>query len=162
LIDIVNIKIGDVVAYKGTNLVSKAIINITNSSYSHVAIYMGNNIICEADGYTGHVRCRDILEYKNHLDIYILESLTDEQRQKICDYVISKIGNKYSYFLTLWLGIKYIFGILLPFIDTKTSENCSELVNLAYGSIGLRLCADKWPTPEQIVHSELLVKCGEY
>jgi len=26
----------------------------------------------------------------------------------------------------------------------------------------LRFCPDKWPTPEQVISSELLVKIGEY
>jgi len=158
-------KKGDIIAYRGSySLVSMLIRKISKSNYSHVGIFVGNGLVIESDGYVGKVAYRPLSDYQGTIDIYTCcEQLTDEQRQKICDYAISKIGDKYSYLLTLWLGIKLIFGILLPFIDTKSAENCSELVNLAYAeSINLRLIPDKWPTPDEIVHSELLIKCGEY
>jgi len=157
------LEVGDVVAYKGSDgLFSSIIKRITKSKYSHLGIFIGSGLLVEADGYTNRVRYRPMSEYKNSLDIFTCKQLTDKDRQKICDYAISQIGDRYSYFLTLWMGVKFLFHVLLPYIDTKSSKNCSELVNLAYDSINLRFCPDKWPTPEQVISSELLVKIGEY
>jgi len=157
-------KQGDIIAYRGNySIISTIIKKITKSKFSHVGIFVGGGMIVESDGYVGRVAYKPLSDYVGTIDIYSCEYLTDEQRQKICDYAVSKIGDKYSYLLTLWLGIKLVFGILLPFFDTKSAKNCSELVNLAYSeSIGLRLCPDKWPTPDEIVKSELMVKIGEY
>jgi len=158
------IKQADIIAYRGNySLVSMLIRKISKSNYSHVGISVGNGLVVESDGYVGKVAYRSLNDYQGTIDIYSCEQLTDEQRQRICDYAISKIGDKYSYFLTLWIGVKYLFHILLPYYDTQNSENCSELVNLVYlNATGLRLCADKWPTPDEVVHSEFLTKSGEY
>ena len=147
-----NIKIGDVVAYKGDGFISQTIVNVTNSSYSHVAIYVGSEVLVEGDGYSGQVKYKPISDYKNHLVIYTLDSLTDEQRQKIVKYMESKVGLKYDRLLLLWLFIKYKLHIKLPYRnDTKVV--CSEICNDAYKSIGkeYELSKKRFPIPDDIL-----------
>ncbi|HBY19724.1 MAG TPA: hypothetical protein DEG71_01730 [Clostridiales bacterium] len=145
-----NIKIGDVVAYRSDSTVSEIIRKITNSNYSHVAIVVSPTQIIEGDGYTGHVRYRNILEYKNHLDIYTLDFLTDEQRIGIASYMESKVGLKYDRLLLLWLFIKYTLHIRLPYKNDK-KVICSEICNHAYRSIGIGLAKKRFPVPDDVL-----------
>jgi len=148
-----NIKIGDVVAYYNSDgFVSSAITSLTHSKYSHVAIYIGSGMLVEGDGYSGHVKYKPIIEYKNHLGIYTLDFLTDEQRNAIASYMESKVGLKYDRLLLLWLFIKYKLHIKLPYInDTKVV--CSEICNDAYKSIGkeYELSKKRFPIPDDIL-----------
>ena len=146
-----NIKIGDVVAYHNPNgIVSSAIASLTHSKYSHTAIYIGNDQICEGDGYTGHVRYCNISDYKNHLYIYTLDLLTNEQRLGIASYMESKVGLKYDRLLLLWLFIKYTLHIRLPY-KNDSKVICSEICNDAYKSVDARLCKKRFPIPDDII-----------
>lgn len=156
------LKIGDIFACHSETFISSTIRMITHSKYSHIAIVVSETELIEADGITNRIRYRNINYYKNKADVYTCNILTDKQRQNIVKFMQNSIGEKYDYTLLIWLAVKYIFEILLPFIDNTTNKICSEIVNDAYDSVGCRLCVDRWPTPSQIAESNMLVKIGEY
>lgn len=64
---------------------------------------MGNDQLIEAQGLkrTGFV---PLLTYKGMTDIFICDEVTNEQRQKIVDYLTEKVGTHYSY---SWVIKKY-------------------------------------------------------
>jgi len=151
-----NIKIGDVVAYRSNSIVSEAIRAITSSKYSHVAIVVSPTQLVEADGYVGHIRYRNISDYKGGMDIYTCNFLTESQRKEICDYAISRIGQKYDYLLLFFLFLKQIFKFKFRFIDSK-ADICSELVNDSYSKANCRLVKKRYPNPQDIVSSDKLI-----
>jgi len=71
-------KPADILACHSNSFISKFIRFLTKSKYSHLAIIINENEIVEADGIVGHIRYRNISDYKNYADVYSCD-LTDEQ-----------------------------------------------------------------------------------
>ena len=157
--DINDIKKGDILAYKGKNPISKIVKKLTNSNYSHLCLYIGNSVFVEAD-WNGIQYC-NIDKYKNYLDIYTCD-LTDIQRQQICDYAISKVGEKYDYGLLIFMFLRQIFKFRFRIRD-RNSDVCSELVNDSYSEAnGMRLVKKRYPSPQEVINSERLKFVGSY
>jgi len=152
-------KIGDILACKNNSFLSFAIRFLTKSKYSHLAIIINENEAVESDGIAGFIKHKNINEYKNYADVYTCDNLTDEQRINIGKYAVSKVGQKYDYYLLFVLFVKFVFGIK---IKIKDSENdiCSELVNDAYKSVGLELSKKRFPIPDDVLKEMRLI--GSY
>ena len=158
--DNIDLKLGDVLAYKGSNPISKIVKKLTNSNYSHLIIYISDGIAIEAD-WNGIQYC-NINKYKNYLDIYTCDSLTDIQRKLICDYAISKVGEKYDYGLLIFMFLRQIFKFRFRIRD-RNSDVCSELVNDSYSEAnGMRLVKKRYPSPQEVINSERLKFVGSY
>jgi len=154
--DISEIKKGDVLAYKGYLPHSQIIKSIIKSDYSHVCLYIGNGKLVEAD-YSG-IEYANIDKYKGRLDIYTCD-LTDSQRKQICDYAISRIGQKYDYLLLFFLFLRKLFKLRFRFKDRK-ADICSELVNDSYKEANVILSRKKYPSPQEVVESKSLKFSG--
>ena len=147
-------KVGDILATKSNSFISKLIRYLSKSKYSHLALITsisetGIQLI-EADGfYTKNIRYRNINDYINEAEVYTCD-LTDKQRQDIVKYAISKIGQKYDYFLVFILFLKITFGIKIKIKDTD-DDICSELVNDAYKSVGIELSKKRFPIPDDVL-----------
>jgi uncharacterized protein YycO len=155
-------QIGDIGLEKGTGWISKTIEDFEHSKYSHATTFIGNNELIEAEGFqrTGAV---PIEKYKGQLDIYTCDSLTDEQRQSIKQYLIKQVGSRYDYLLLLVEAIRYVFHVVLPYKEHFHSHICSTLVADAYKSVGIDLCPGiKYPSPADLSNSKLLRKIGTY
>jgi len=150
-------KIGDILACRDEDsLISEAICLITNSYYSHVGIIISNTQIVESDGVSGFVRYRDIEDYRGKAVIYTCDSLSDKQRQDIVYFAKKEVGRRYDRLLLLWLFVKYVFRLKLPYIN-DSSMICSELVNKIFkSSIGIRLSKKRFPIPDDVINSKLL------
>ena len=147
-------KRGDILACKNNSYLSKFIRFLTKSKFSHLAIIVNKNEIIEADGIIGHICYRNISEYKNYADIYTCDNLTDEQRNNICKYAISKVGQKYDYYLLFVLFVKQVFGVKIRIRDGE-KDICSELVNDAYfNGAGVILSKKRFPIPDDVIFNE--------
>lgn len=153
------IRLADLILVKGTNWISHFIEDVEKSPYSHVAIYMGNDQLIEAQGFkrTGFV---PLSTYKGMTDIYTCDEATDKQRQKIVDYLTKEVGTHYSYLLFAWEFVRYETGILLPY-DPGPNRICSYLATEAYAKNVLNLCPGiRFPSPADVAQSKLLRKIG--
>ena len=155
------LKQGDVLAYKGdkNSPISETVKFMTKSQYSHLCLYISNDNAIEADGIKGDINYVDINNYKGRLDVYTCPSLTDLQRKQICDYAISKIGEKYDYLLLFYLFLKQIFKFRFRIRD-RNSDICSELVGDSYKSCGVVLSQKRYPTPADILCNKTLRMIG--
>ncbi|AGK96813.1 Orthopoxvirus protein of unknown function (DUF830) [Clostridium pasteurianum] len=150
-------KNGDIGLDKGIEWISKAIEGFEHSMYSHATTYIDGKLI-EAEGFkkTGYV---PIDKYKNQLDIFTCDRLTDGQRQKIKEYLNKQVGTHYDYLLILIEAIRYSLHIILPYKEPFKSHICSTLVADAYKSVGIDLCPNiKYPSPADLNQSKLLRK----
>lgn len=154
-----NIKKASVLACYGKGLLSFLIRKITKSKYSHLALIISPAQIIEADGCNGYIKYTNINYYKNCADVYDCDFLTDDQRDEICKYAISKIGQKYDYFLLFVLILRYVCGIKIKYKDID-SDVCSELINDCYKSIEVLLSKKKFPIPNDVIKSKLIRKVG--
>jgi len=151
-------QIGDIGLDKGIGWISKTIEDFEHSQYSHATAYVGDGILIEADGFdpTGDA---PITKYKNQLDIYTCESLTEVQREGIKDFLQGQIGTRYDFLLLIIEAIRYSMHIVLPYKEPFKSHICSTLVADAYKAVGVDLCQGiRYPSPADLSQSKLLKK----
>lgn len=128
---------GDVLLVEGTSRFSSAVKYLTQSSWSHAAIYVGDVLnqtnakgealsLVEADVDVG-VRAIPLSEYENiHSRICRPVGLSNEERDAVLQHVISRIGHTYD--------LKNIFDLARYFIATPPVPSSWKRRMLAFGS----------------------------
>jgi len=132
-----NLMKGDVLLVEGTSRISSAIKYLTQSSWSHAAIYAGDEIkqsndrgeklvLVEADVVEG-VRAVPLSEYENmHTRICRPIGLSDDELAAVLQHVISRIGHTYD--------LKNIFDLGRYFITTPPVPGNWKRRMIAFGS----------------------------
>ncbi len=151
-----NLQPGDVLLVEGDSRISVAIKYLTQSTWSHAALYVGNalphdspwqlpKVLIEADLKEG-VRAVTLAQYAQmHTRICRPVGLSDEDRKRVVDYVITRLGHQYD--------LKHIFDLvryLLPTVPVParfrrrllalgsgdpTRAICSTLIAQAFESV---------------------------
>jgi len=128
---------GDVLLVEGNTRVSVAIKYLTQSTWSHAALYIGDvlpsstpwqlpQVLIEADLKEG-VRAITLADYAQmHTRICRPVGLNDEDRKRVVDYVIARIGQKYD--------LKHIFDLLRYLLPTLPVPTRFRRRLLALGS----------------------------
>lgn len=128
---------GDVLLVEGDTRVSVAIKYLTQSTWSHAAIYIGNvlphsapwqlpQVLIEADLKEG-VRAITLAHYAQmHTRICRPVGLNDEDRKRVVDFVIARIGQHYD--------LKHIFDLLRYLLPTMPVPTRFRRHMLALGS----------------------------
>ena len=128
---------GDVLLIEGTSRISSAIKYLTQSSWSHTAIYVGNTlnktghqdeapVLVEADLVEG-VRAVALSKYQYmHTRICRPVGLSDTKLDTVLQHVISRIGHTYD--------LKNIFDLARYFISTPPVPGSWKRRMLAFGS----------------------------
>ena len=151
-------KLGDLVIVQGRGFFSHIIEDVTDSSYSHVAIIVNQEQVIEAMGLkrTGY----QTINFYRGQDVFTCPLLTEIQRQQIVNFLINQIGTHYDYLLLFWELIRYGFHVLFPYTEDK-KYICSTLAADAYKVAGVNLTPKiKYPSPADIANSKLLTKIG--
>jgi len=158
-----DLKVGDVLLFKGEGWISKAIMWFSDSEWSHAAIYAGNGCIYESTE-TG-VELNSLKTRVNQCERILVrryvEFLTDSEIEKLTQKATELVYESYDtwqlfglglYFLLRKLGIR--FSWLVP--NNRSKMICSELVYVLYLAMGKKLYDDpKTFTPETIKGSKL-------
>ena len=141
----------DLLFYKGDGFISKIIKKVTAPPYSHVALVLDNYHVVEAD-WKHPLSIRHISYSSWDYDIYRVEGLTEEHKEKIRRYINETISAGYDYKLVLSHLFKYFFkGKLL---NSPSRYDCSEWVTLAFLYAGIELLPNKQPF--EVAPSDLL------
>lgn len=90
------IRPGDVLLVEGRQRFSAAIKYLTQSNWSHSAIYVGDEKLIEADLDGGVIEIPLNTYEKFHTRICRPVNLSDQDSKKVIDYVKSKIGHQYD------------------------------------------------------------------
>ena len=131
---------GDVVLVEGQSRVSSAIQFITNSNWSHAAIFIGeagslSHCLIEVKAVDGCI-FTDIDVYMRHnLRICRPVFLNDKKRKILIDYLVKKIGSKYDLKNIIDL-IRYIFPN--PPVPKKLRRN---LIGIGAGDPTKAICS---------------------
>ena len=87
---------GDLLLVEGNSRVSTAIKYLTQSTWSHVCIYIGDGTLVEADLVAGVVRV-PVLKYVGYnLRICRPCHLSEQDRRAVIDFVVARIGYRYD------------------------------------------------------------------
>jgi uncharacterized protein YycO len=112
-----------------SSLISRLITKYDQGSWSHSATYIGNGYVSEAIPIAGVV-VRPLDVYKSpkyRLGLYRIDH-TPESRAKFIGFMLSHVGDRYSYRKVVWLAVRKLLGLKL--IPTLVSPN--DLVLLMY------------------------------
>ncbi len=154
------LKSADLILVRGTGLISKAIEDVEQSPYSHTAGYVGESQLIEANGFQT-IGFIGLSAYIGTSDVYICDSLTNQQRQAILKAAMNKVGGHYDYVLLAWEFFRYEIHRILPYREGKNVRICSTLWSDAYREAGIDLCPGiKFPSPGDLANSKLLRKVG--
>ncbi|MBS0300117.1 MAG: lipo-like protein [Proteobacteria bacterium] len=128
---------GDVLLVEGNTRISVAIKYLTQSTWSHATLYIGNalstdsewevpRVLVEADLQEG-VRAIPLAYYaRMHTRICRPVGLSNEDRQRVVDYVIARLGQKYD--------LKHIFDLARYLLPTLPVPRRMRRRMLAFGS----------------------------
>lgn len=127
------LRTGDIVLVEGNTRISTAIKYLTQSSWSHACLFIGNEgdsaeeeTLLEADLRYG-VRIVSLKHYENfNLRICRPVDLTDEDKQNLLDYAKTKIGHKYD--------LKNVIDLIRYLIQKPAVPNRYRRSMIALGS----------------------------
>jgi hypothetical protein len=155
----------DLVLVKGdsNNFIDREIDAITNSKYCHVAGVSLDGRLLETQG-EAETRFQKIEAYKGSADVYRMESLTDEQREKVVKSVMEQLGNGYDYLAIAWEVARYKLHIQLPFVELHHTSICSSLWAIdGFRKNGIQVCDwTKCPSPGDFALDKQFKYIGSY
>lgn len=111
------LNIGDLIFVHGKDFISEAIETITHSSFSHVAIYIGNGKVIEAQG--GRTVGTQSLDYYNGEYTVCPLDLTGEQLTKSLPWLLAQRGRPYDYWDIFILFLRCVFWLKVPWREGK-------------------------------------------
>lgn len=160
------LKAGDVVLFRGSGPMSRAIRWLTRSPYSHaglVFLFEGRVYCLEAVG--SGVRLVLISEvlarYHGGIDHFDVPRATDEQRSGALGFAFQQLGKLYDR-RGLWRFLLAILTARRPRVREDQAWFCSELVAAAYRKQGLALVPESssFTSPADLALSrELSLRC---
>lgn len=132
----IQLKPFDILAVKGSSLVSPIIRDLTKSPYSHIALVLFTNQIAETDAFTNE-RIINLHYSPDQYDVYRYLPLTTERGQKIYEYITAHMGEAYDYMQVISTGLHILLHF--PIIDTPGHSDCSGIVDRAFFHAGIDL-----------------------
>jgi len=87
---------GDLLLVEGNSRISSAIKYLTQSTWSHVALYVGDATLVEADLVKGVVRVPLVKYVGYNLRICRAVNLSDDDRAAVVDYALKRLGYRYD------------------------------------------------------------------
>jgi len=164
---------GDLILTKSPDLVSKFIRYVTWSEQSHIAIYLGNELIIESQNGYG-VRVVHINEYLDTPGVEIFVARVRNIRQdrifEVLDFSKEFIGRRYDLFGLVGILTKFMvrrIGLesLVNFLgQNKTADPqkfwCSEFVAFCFSKIAVKFVEHDitYITPNEMYESDVVDK----
>jgi uncharacterized protein YycO len=151
------IRPGDLLLIQGNTWIDKVIKRITGSPYSHVAGVVGPDEAVEIRPFQ-RTNYQKLENYTGRVDVFTCNSLTDDQRRKIVEHAVQKVGTKYDYMLVIWEASRYLFHWVWPY-QAGDNSLCSTIWADAYRKAGIDLCPDIiYPSPGDLGKSPIIQK----
>lgn len=161
----------DIVLVAGKGWLSKSIMFLTNSKWSHAALYVGGGRQAVLEAVDDGVEENPfVTTAKGHTRVAIrrLPGLTVQQAEAIKTEAYKRLNKPYDFVQLVTLGVyevarKYL-GVRWSALvkNSKRAMICSELVEVAYGAAGINFARkDKMVTPDTLADAENLVTVYE-
>lgn len=139
---------GDIIFVSGTDWISSVIRWVTRSRYSHVAIYVGEDSVIEAQPFR-KVGLESIAAYSGLYEVVQLPTIIDEiNRQKGLYWLYAQRGRHYSYWSDFVILIRNLFGLVIPWHEGDDII-CSRLARDFLAECGLPI-PDEDMSPEDV------------
>jgi hypothetical protein len=114
--------------------------------YTHVAIFMGNGMIAEAQG-GRRTGTAPLSQYDGNYDVVTM-NLTDEERGKVVMEAERQFGKEYDWFEIGVLGVEILTGVDIPYHE-RNARICTTYVKSVFlNALGRHLCDGD--TPEDL------------
>jgi hypothetical protein len=157
------LQFGDIVLVKGKDWISKSIEDITHSEYSHVAIAIDSDNVCEIDVFL-RLQIRP-LTYQDYDVFRLNRPFSLLEQHTMMDFLNSKIytNEGYDWLKILEMFLRYVFH-KKTYFTMKNRYVCSEIVDLAFRSIDFDLVPGRIAgdvSPADISNSILLRRVEE-
>lgn len=159
------LKRGDILMFKGNKFTPNLFVRVINGLISYLqdesitGDYTHSAICIDADTFL-YVQVEppcikfkklDIQEFiESEIEYFEVAGTTDADRNRACEYAISKINTPYD--LIALTGIGYT--------DYRHALYCTRLTCLAYPTLWARFKNDKQISPNELINCELLIKKG--
>ena len=145
---------GDLLLVEGTSRVSTAIKYLTQSTWSHVCMYVGAGTLVEADVVEGVIRSPLAKYLGYNLRICRAVKLSDADRQSMIEFVSARVGHQYDtrniidlvrYLVpTPPVPVRYRRQLIAFGSGDPTRAICSTLVAQAFQSIRYPILPQHW------------------
>ena len=113
---------GDIIFLASTSWSSRFIRWVTGGMFSHVAVYISNELILESD-WLG-VQMSRFAKYKNENVEYKIVKLPDGiDRRKFLKALLKRVGDGYDYSFLIGNGLYRLFNWLKPYIGNTYSTH---------------------------------------
>ena len=150
---------GDIIFVKGNSIFSKIIKWVTKSEYTHCAIVVSDDNLHIAEiNYKYNLKINH-LHYKDYVICRYKYDLTQEQKEKIYNFILNTLNTKYDYIQTIGHLLRKLFGFKI--INNPYMYNCSEFCDKFYKSADINLLENDYEgsvTPGELFRSEILIK----
>jgi uncharacterized protein YycO len=156
-----SLKAGDILlVYNKRNIISFLITKITNTPWSHAALYVGNGEVVEST-FSGVGKNCISKYYGDQFKLagFTVIEATEEQRQGVVSQAEKRIGRRSGFFQILYLYFMYAFNLVGNSFwqrEVDAGDICSEMIARGYQDAGLKLC-NKSPSmviPNDFAHCD--------
>ncbi|KIL38297.1 hypothetical protein SD70_27160 [Gordoniibacillus kamchatkensis] len=103
---------GDLIFVSGIDVISRIIRWVTESKYSHVAIYVGGGRVIEAQAFR-KVGFQELAYYEGKYDVKPIR-LREPQRIHGLVWILNQRGRPYSYWSDFVILLRCLFNIHIP------------------------------------------------
>lgn len=158
-----NLKAGDIMLFKGESGISKIIMWLSLSPYSHIALCVSGEIHLIIEATNGCVRASDTRKLENY-DVYRVKEDYGYNLEKVISYLVSELGSGYDYLGVAYLGLLKLLGLKgkANRLQIERDMFCSELVTKAFKEGGLNIVPTithaSITSPGDIANSEIVEK----
>ena len=156
---IVKPQAGDILFVTGDTLVDLGIEFVSHGDVSHVAIFIGEDKLFEAQGGRTLGEC-DLSFYLNddkvtRLEVWQDTTLTDEERGQIVEFAKSMTGVPYDYTVIPLEVLHFELGVKLDWYRNHKLD-CSEFVNACGEKVGRKWSKVTHPAPSELKNGGVL------
>jgi len=133
------LKRGDVLLFRGNDILSRIIRYATHSEFSHAACYLGDGQIVESA-----IKGVEVvsLSGRDNFAVYRHFDHDTKQMEEAVDWMVEQEGKGYDYLGLFGIGLSIITKNKRNYFDDKNRYWCSELIADGYMRSGLLLDAD--------------------
>ena len=148
-----------IIVYNPKSWLHRLIHGVTHYKAGHVALYLGDGRIIEANSSGVHVK--DWKNYRDGMLVYLgrCGNLNEDRELKIRQYAADMVNKEYAFAQLAMIFFKNLFGVRhIPDVS-KQAVICSEFVARAFKEAGILLCPGIRPeetTPGDIMRSREL------
>lgn len=125
-----DLEVGDLIFVRGDTIISKIINRVDKGEFSHLAIYVGNGKVLEAQRFT-KTRITDY--YFKNIHVYKM-NLSPDQKCNLLHLVPKFVGIRYDYLQVFQIAMKKLFNVK-PKPNNRDNFICSELVVNLYSEL---------------------------